>query len=173
MDDTDLLLLGLLKMQAGHGYQINEFIERNLGRMAHVKRATAYAILERLHQEGYAAVRMEQEGNRPPRKVFSITPAGEAHFLDLLRQSLTRAKSTTGQSSIAFRFGLAFITDLPREEMRSVVGAWIAATEEEIAEFEAIPHHPMPGVHLMLEHHLVLLWAERDWLAGLLASLAD
>jgi DNA-binding PadR family transcriptional regulator len=48
MDERALLLLGVLRVQSQHGYQINEFIERTLGRVTDMKKPTAYAILERL-----------------------------------------------------------------------------------------------------------------------------
>ncbi|HYB01600.1 MAG TPA: hypothetical protein VED37_15385 [Ktedonobacteraceae bacterium] len=44
MDERMLLLLGLLKAQSQHGYQINEFIEHNLKRMIDMKRSTAYSL---------------------------------------------------------------------------------------------------------------------------------
>ena len=77
-DDRSLLLLGVLMGQDQHGYQINEFIERALCRVTTMKKPTAYALLERLAARGYISVHREQSGNRPPRKVYSITPAGQA-----------------------------------------------------------------------------------------------
>src|SRR5690606_5170873 len=67
MDERELLLLGLLRAQSQHGYQINEFIEKNLRRVTDMKKATAYAILDRLARDGHAVTHREQEGNRPPR----------------------------------------------------------------------------------------------------------
>src|SRR5690348_16026955 len=112
MDDRALLLLGLLRMQDLHGYQLNEFIERNLGLVTEMKKATAYAILDRLREAGYIRMSVEQKGNRPLRQVYSITPAGEAHFLYLLRENLSRADRTTFAGDI----GLMFFDQLPRNE---------------------------------------------------------
>ena len=47
-----VLLLGLLTTQSQHGYQINEFIEHNLGRVSLMKKATAYALLTRMEAAG-------------------------------------------------------------------------------------------------------------------------
>ena len=74
-NDNELLLLGLLRQQSQHGYQINDFIERNLSRMASLKKATAYALLERLREAGHISAVTVQEGNRPPRQVYTITPS--------------------------------------------------------------------------------------------------
>lgn len=40
-----LILLGLLMGQSQHGYQINEFIEKNLSVVTDMKKSTAYATL--------------------------------------------------------------------------------------------------------------------------------
>ena len=76
MDERNLLLLGLLMAQSRHGYSINEFIERNLGRVSGMKRATAYSLLEKLERRGFVRMDVETAGSYPPRKVYSITPAG-------------------------------------------------------------------------------------------------
>ncbi len=72
MDERSLFLLGILMVQSAHGYQINDFIEKNLIQVTDMKKATAYALLERMSRSGLVTVHTEQEGNRPPRKVFSI-----------------------------------------------------------------------------------------------------
>ncbi|GAF07814.1 PadR family transcriptional regulator [Paenibacillus pini] len=61
MDERELLVLGLLMAQSQHGYQINDFIERNLGQVSDMKKATAYSILKRLDKAGYVDVSVEQE----------------------------------------------------------------------------------------------------------------
>src|SRR5438270_5574314 len=93
MDENELLLLGLLMTQSQHGYQINEFIEKNLTHVTNMKKSNAYATLERLGKEGFIAVHKEQEGNRPQRKVYSITANGRQHFIELLRQNLSNVDS--------------------------------------------------------------------------------
>jgi DNA-binding PadR family transcriptional regulator len=75
-DERALLLLGVLMTQSQHGYQINDFIENRLCRIADMKKATAYAQLDRLHGGGMVDIEIEQVGNRPPRKVYTITDAG-------------------------------------------------------------------------------------------------
>lgn len=79
-----MLLLGLLTTQDRHGYEINEFIERQLHCVTNLKKATAYQLLDRLEQHGLIGSRLEQHGQRPSRKVYTLTPAGHTHFLELL-----------------------------------------------------------------------------------------
>lgn len=170
MDERSLLLLGLLKMQSQHGYQINEFIEKNMARVTDMKKATAYAILDRLSDAGYITVHSEQEGNRPPRKVYSITPTGEEQFFALLRTNLSEADPMLFPSSI----GLMFLDHLPRPDVVACLNARLAAVEERIASFERAPKHRYNlGASLAVEHLLTLMQADRDWLVRTLEQLGN
>ncbi|KHF35170.1 Transcriptional regulator PadR-like family protein [Paenibacillus sp. P1XP2] len=85
MDERELLVLGLLMTQSQHGYQINDFIERNLGQVSDMKKATAYAILKRLDKQGCVNVTVEQEATgrrarftrsrKKAKTFFSIAPS--------------------------------------------------------------------------------------------------
>lgn len=169
MDERALLLLGMLKAQSQHGYQINEFIERNLSCITDMKKATAYAILERLSDAGFVSVHVEQEGNRPPRKVYAITPAGEEKFLTLLRENLSAADQMTLPGDI----GLMFHDRLPRHEVVALLTTRLAQVEESLAAVNTTPGHHKhgSGINLALEHATVLLKAEREWLKGVMARL--
>ncbi len=170
MDERELLLLGMLTFQSQHGYQLNEFIERNLSRVTDMKKPTAYALLERLSQAGYVEVRSEQEGKRPPRKVYSITPAGERVFIELLRENLARAERMTFAGDV----GLMFLDHLPREEGLDLLRQRLSHLEEQISAHEHAPKHEHGlGVDLAMEHILVLLRAERTWLTSTIQRLDE
>src|SRR5690625_1391587 len=100
LDERHLLLLGLLMAQSQHGYSINEFIEKNLGRVSGMKRATAYALLDRLESQGFVEMTTETIGNYPPRKVYSITPDGRDAFLELLQNLLVHTTDSTEAADI-------------------------------------------------------------------------
>jgi DNA-binding PadR family transcriptional regulator len=170
VDERELLLLGILNVQSQHGYQINEFIERNLSRVTDMKKPTAYALLERLSQAGFVEVRSEQEGKRPPRKVYSITPAGERVFIRLLRENLARAERMTFAGDV----GLMFLDHLPREEVLDLLDQRLTHLREQISTYEQAPRHEHGlGVDLALEHNLVLLRAEQVWLTATIQRLQE
>jgi DNA-binding PadR family transcriptional regulator len=163
MDHHALLLLGLLKNQAQHGYQLNDFIEKNLAQVINLKKATAYALLERLRESGLVAVKLEQEGNRPPRKVYGITTKGEKQFLELLRIELGHAEPTSSPESTA----LMFMNELEPEERTQCLKTRLEKLNTHIANLEQIPAHKS-AVNLALERQLVLLKADHNWLMGVL-----
>jgi DNA-binding PadR family transcriptional regulator len=161
MGERELLVLGLLKTQSQHGYQLNDFIERNLGRVSDMKKSTAYLLLKKLNQSGYVDVSVEQDGNRPPKQVYSITPAGEAKFLELLREALNQVDDVTPSGDI----GLMYIDYLPRDEALRFLQERVEKVEALLAVYENAPKHGFGvGVDLSIRHRVVLLTTERDWL---------
>jgi DNA-binding PadR family transcriptional regulator len=168
LDERALLLLGILRVQSQHGYQINEFIERNLCNVTDMKKATAYATLDRLSQAGYVEVQVEQVGNRPPRRVYAITPTGDRHFHELLRANLAGADRLILPGTI----GLMFLDLLPREEAVGYLQQRLADLAAQIAIYEHTPPHKHQiGVDLAVSRQLALLRADRDWLIATIASL--
>ncbi|WP_149403622.1 PadR family transcriptional regulator [Dictyobacter arantiisoli] len=173
MDERSLLLLGMLKSQSQHGYQINEFIEKNLSRMVDMKRSTAYTLLERLCDQGYVDGTMEQAGNRPQKKVYTITPTGEQKFFELLHEYLKHA----GVIQFPFDIGLMFLDSLPDEDVSLCLQGHLQELDRQIVGFEQTPRHGFGrGVDLAVEHRLIMSRAERDWVASILQrfqSLTD
>lgn len=80
--------------------------------MAELKKPTVYALLDRLVAGGHISVQTEQEGNRPVRKVYTLTPTGRALFDELLRENLATPELGTGAGDV----GLMFLHYLPPGE---------------------------------------------------------
>lgn len=170
MDERHLLLLGLLMAQSRHGYSINEFIEKNLGRVSGMKRATAYALLERLEQQGMVRMETETAGSYPPRKVYSITPAGRQAFFELLERLLV----DTGQRPSAAEIALMFVDWLERDRVRALLRERADRLRAKADELRAMPSHKsVRGVDYALQRKIALLKAEEEWIRGLLASFEE
>lgn len=174
-DPNTLLLLGLLRGQRQHGYQLNDFIERNLSRFTTLKKAAAYATLDRLEKAGLIEAHSEQAGNRPTRKVYALTPRGEEQFLDLLRAHLAHPEPVAFYGDL----GLMFLNQLPRDEALGLLTERAGAVDEQIASLERVPTHEgalgagLFGVDLAVSRQLALLRADRDWLGATLAKLGE
>lgn len=169
MDERELLVLGLLMAQSQHGYQINDFIERNLGQVSDMKKATAYSVLKRLDKQGCVDVSTEQEGNRPPRQIYSITETGQKRFNELLRASLNHAENITPVGDI----GLMFIDHLSKKEACELLEVKLGRINELIASYSSIPvHGEGSGVNLSFRHRLALMKCDRDWLMETIRELS-
>lgn len=168
MDDRHLLLLGILMVHSQHGYQLHEFIERNLGRVTDMKKPTAYATLDRLSNAGYVDVHTEREGNRPVRKVYQITEAGQAYFMELLRVGLATADEMKFSSDIP----IMFLDHLPASEAIALLQERLEQLEIQLEVDRSAPPHGFGiGVDLALEHHLAHLEADHQWIESVLERL--
>lgn len=168
LDERHLLLLGLLMAQSQHGYSINEFIEHNLGRVSGMKRATAYALLERLERKGLVRMETERVGNYPPRKVYSITPAGQEAFFDLLQQLIVDTERRASGADIA----LMFIDWLEPHQAKALLQERVRKLESLAGRLQATPgHQNAPGVDYAVQLKVALLQAEKDWILNLISRL--
>lgn len=167
-DERVLLLLGLLSTQSQHGYQMNEFIEHNLGRVTLMKKATAYALLTRMEAAGLVGAEDAREGNRPTRRVYSITPEGTALMREMLVAVLQEPSQSLPPGDIAVMYIAALDTDAAIEALERRV----AAMDEHVTELESTPLHPtVVGVDLAIERRLTLMRADLDWFRGVIDRL--
>ncbi len=169
-DQRALLLLGVLKTESSHGYVVHDFIDKNLGQVANLKKPTAYATLDKLLELDLVEARTEQVGNRPPRKVYNITSAGLAHFDALLRQSIASNDDLRGPHDVA----VMFLDELPPAVAREGLRTRLAARRAEVALYEQQgPRHLGVGVSLAVEHVLMLARADVAWLEHALVALGE
>lgn len=166
--ERELLLLGLLRRHSMHGYQLHEVIQRSLASCADLKKPTAYALLERMAQRGWLAAHEEPapERGRPPRTRYTLTPAGEAAYVHMLRENLAAYQPATfpGDS------GLAFVDSLPAAEARALLRARRALLADALAAAGAAPPHE-GALQLVVDHQRHHLRSELAWLDSLLARL--
>lgn len=75
-------LLGLVRAQPMHGYEILQQIthQAGLGLIWRVKQSHLYALLAKLEGLGLLAATLEPQGTKPPRRILRLTAAGEAAF---------------------------------------------------------------------------------------------
>ncbi len=165
--EKKLLLLGMLRMNEMHGYQLNEFIDAHLGSAIQLKKPTAYNLLNKMTAKGWISYREEQEGNRPPRRVYTITPQGETAFQHLLRESLTHYRPLDFQSDIP----LIFLDAVPGEESIALLQNRRLAVEVLLQRLHEFGAKHQSGLQLIFEHQKRYLSAELDWLDEVVAHI--
>lgn len=164
--EKKLLLLGLLRSHEMHGYQLNEMLAERTVTAVPLSKANAYKLLKKLEADGYVHATEEQEGNRPPRRVYGITPAGEAAFQDLLRASVAGYVRPEFPSMVAFNF----LYQLPPAEALALLAQRRALIAQQVAELENIPAE-MRHIHLSLDFFYHFYQSELTWLDGVITRL--
>ncbi len=79
-------LLGFLVAGPRHGYELYHEFSADLGRVWQLGRSKLYAQLKQAEEAGWVASETELQENRPPRKVYQLTPVGEQAFRHWLHQ---------------------------------------------------------------------------------------
>jgi len=77
------IVLALLGQRPTHGYDITAWL-RERG-FADIAEGTIYALLIRIEQRGLVDVTKEPSEKGPPRKVYSLNAAGQAHLDEFWR----------------------------------------------------------------------------------------
>jgi len=162
----ELLFLGLLRHQEMHGYQLNEFIQRDLAVCTDIKKPTAYYLLNKMSEKGWITQSREQVGNRPPRRVYQITAEGEAAFQSMLRESLEQYTPTFFEDDIP----LAYLDELEAEEAQNLLYKRREILAAELESMRETATHP-GTVQWMLEHRLRHLETELNWLDEIISRL--
>jgi len=165
--EKKLLLLGLLRRQEMHGYQLNEFIDNNLALCTDLKKPTAYYLLDQMSKDGWISAETGQEGNRPQRRVYQLTEAGEMAFQRLLRENLSAYSPANFPGDI----GLGFLDWLTPAESRPLLEAQKAQVTARLDEIKSIPAHA-GSLGLIFSHQIHHLQAELDWLEQVIISLS-
>ncbi len=165
--ERELLLLGLLRRGDMHGYQLHEFIDRNLAFCTDLKKPTAYHLLSKMAARGWIMESdVESEGNRPPRHIYQITEVGEAAFQKLIRNNL----SAYHESYFAGDVGLAFLDALEPAEAVTLLADRRSALAAELSAVEATPVHG-GSLQWVIEHQARHLAAELSWLDEIMMRL--
>jgi DNA-binding PadR family transcriptional regulator len=162
----ELLFLGLLRRKEMHGYQLNEFIKKDLAVCTDIKKPTAYYLLNKMAKKGWITQSSEQIGNRPPRRVYQITTEGEVAFQSLLRESMQQYTPAFFEDDIP----LAYLDELTTEEARELLQKRREILSAELEIMRKTSTHP-GTVQWMLEHRLRHLETELEWLNEILSRL--
>ena len=129
----ELAILGLLKQQPMHGYQLSRELGESLGGFWRVSYGSLYPTLRRLERDGLVApVAGGSTGGRR-KTVFGITEQGERAFLELLQE----APGDSSTEDTRFRVRLAFFRYLPPETRIRQLERRRASLVERLATIES------------------------------------
>jgi len=168
MVEKKLLLLGLLRNGDMYGYQLNEFIDTHLGTIVNLTKPTAYRLLKQMAEDGWVFYREERAGNRPPRRVFSISPEGEHIFQESMRMCLADFKPPEYTSTIC----MSFLSEIEKVEAILLLGKRADKISGLLKDMETESAHQSESINLVLDHHKRHLQFELDWLRELVEQIS-
>lgn len=141
--DAKTLCLGALIHGDASGYEIRKLFEDGPFSAIHdVSFGSIYPALTFLLEREWVTCSVTEQDGRPDKKVYSITPAGQAAFLEAL--STTPAPDKMRSEML---FILSFGDFLPRADVLTLVDRYISDYEERLlAARECAQHDTAPPV---------------------------
>jgi DNA-binding PadR family transcriptional regulator len=124
----ELAILGLLKEQPMHGYQLSRELSESLGGFWRVSYGSLYPTLRRLEREGAVEANLEAEARGRRKTTYVITEKGEKLFFELLQET----PHDNSTEDTRFRVRLAFFRYLPPEARIRLLERRRAALEDRL-----------------------------------------
>lgn len=166
----ELAILGLLKQQPMHGYQLSRELGGSLGGFWRVSYGSLYPTIRRLERDGLVApVPGESTGGRR-KTVFGITEQGERAFLELLQET----PNDSSTEDTRFRVRLAFFRYLPPETRIRLLERRRAYLIERLSTIDDSLRTTREGADdytlSLMEHGRSATMSDIEWLDGLIQN---
>ena len=89
IDMLKYVLLGFLNYGLQTGYELKQEMDQSTAYFWHAKQSQIYMTLKKLEEDGLITSHMEAQAERPDRRVYTITAAGQADLRSWLERPLT------------------------------------------------------------------------------------
>jgi DNA-binding PadR family transcriptional regulator len=174
--NVPLYILGLLRRFGPlHGYQIKKVISEEIADFANIKLPTVYYHVQRMEADGLLSASREKDSNRPERRVYSITAAGNQAFDEGLAGLLELEYAPTFDSDALLYFGDSFelsdIRDALDAHASFMLAALAALDAHASAALEHVPADKRTWASAIFDHHRKHYQVEASWARGLLSTL--
>lgn len=166
----ELAILGLLKQQPMHGYQLTRELGGSLGGFWRVSYGSLYPTLRRLERDGLVTPVPGESGGGRRKAVFGITEQGERAFLELLQET----PNDSSTEDTRFRVRLAFFRYLPPETRIRLLERRQAYLAERLSTFDDSLPTAREGADdytiSLIEHGRDATQSDIEWLDGLIQN---
>jgi DNA-binding PadR family transcriptional regulator len=166
----ELAILGLLKEQPMHGYQLSRELGDSLGGFWRVSYGSLYPTLRRLEKSGAVESVVEGETRARRKTTYEITEKGEKLFFELLQE--TPHDNSTEDTK--FRVRLAFFRYLPPETRIRLLERRRATLEDRLSTIKDSLRSTRERVDTytlaLMEHGRSATESDIAWLETLIAA---
>lgn len=87
-------LLGILSYRPMTGYEVKTFMETSTAHFWYAKQSQVYATLKKLESQDYLTSVVEEQQDRPDRRIYTITDEGRALLQDWLARPVTELEQS-------------------------------------------------------------------------------
>lgn len=128
-------ILGILQYRPMTGYDLKtQFFDQSIAHFWSADQAQIYRTLDKLAEQGFVESQIEYQEDRPNRKVYSITDAGQQE----LRHWLTTEQPLATVRE-PFLVQLFFARQLPTAQVIALLEQQLHAHAERLATYQAVP----------------------------------
>ena len=162
-------ILGLLNVMPMTGYDLkHQAFDATVRHFWPADQSQIYRTLNQLSDSGWVSVTVEEQDDRPDRKIYAITEAGQQALMAWLKSD--QAVPTLRDPLLVQLF---FGQELPRADLLRVVAQQLATHQAQLAVFGQIPIPPAESrpddrwlalQHLTLDFGVALEQAYVSWL---------
>lgn len=139
--ELDFVLLGLVRLHQGvTGYELNRIIKESTGYLMSTSLSRIYPALKQLHERGQVTFKNIPIKNRPSKKVYLITPAGDEAL-----QAWLEAPVESGLDFKAFCLKMSFSPLMTK-------GTIFRHIDREIAFREDLRQKREPGIQVEINY---------------------
>ena len=169
MRELKYTILGLVNRESTSGYDIAKTFNDSVSNFWNAKHSQIYPELKKLVEEGLVEYRIEIQGEKLEKKIYSITEKGRKEFFNWLYTD----EGLPPQQKDAFRLRMYFNENISGEQMRRMLNAQCAHRWERLLELEKMnedfpPRKQMTQVqfsdHLLVHGGILRERAYIEWL---------
>ncbi len=133
-EPAEYSILGLLKSQPMYGYEMfQQFENSTLGQIIRLEMSQMYAFLKKLEKLGYIETTLETQGARPPRKIHSLTQAGDTVLQNWLTQPVEKPRDIR----ILFLIKLYFVQKFMPHKTKHLINQEISTCKHFLDHLES------------------------------------
>lgn len=158
-------LLGLVRRRPIHGYTLlQEFAgPEGLGEIWKIKISQIYAYLNKLEDQGYLTSERLQERDYPARRLYTITPTGEAAFSHWMTSPVPSARDLRQ----LFLLKLYFMNDLEPDIFQKLISDQIALCRKWLVNLESEKTRAAGWKLNVFTYRVALVHTSLSWLESL------
>jgi PadR family transcriptional regulator, regulatory protein AphA len=161
---AEYLILGVLAGGHLHGYDLYQYLEKNLGRIWTLGRSQTYALLSRMEQAGLVAHQRQAQEKRPDRKNFSLTPAGRKIFNNWVKAPVEHIRDLR----LEFLAKIHFLEKDDRKSVEKLIESQQEVCRNRLSRMEERKRGASSGMeHLTYDFRQSQTKAALEWLQSL------